>query len=359
MTFINGSRLNEGTTYVTLFYLKTLANAGVNTKLIQLLDINDKTKFPKADIYVKGTNLFQGSRFSGAINRLILFPERLNFDMANTVFFSDPTLSKCIPPSKFSIMQVHDFRPFTYFNDSLSLSILFKILLKRIQNANVIIVPTKAVLKEALELDIPEDKLRVIPQLPFRISPNKDHITNTLYRLQNFKTLNCTFVSSDRPYKNINLFIKIAEFFSHDKSEFNIQFHLVSHLGTKNLNLLKKLNLPNLQIHSNIEDMDAFYEKMDILIYPSMYEGFGRPTVEAMSKGMPIIYNDTPAVNEIVGNAGIKLDSNYLEDWITAIKNFTDPLYVEKIGKLSFDRFNQYFTIGKIQKLIIETFGVT
>ena len=52
---------------------------------------------------------------------------------------------------------------------------------------------------------------------------------------------------------------------------------------------------------------DGFLALAEAMVFPSEYEGFGAPVVEAMALGTPVIAADQPAVAEVVGNAGIVL----------------------------------------------------
>src|SRR5258706_1779305 len=51
------------------------------------------------------------------------------------------------------------------------------------------------------------------------------------------------------------------------------------------------------------EDLCALYSTCAVLIYPSVYEGFGLPPLEAMACGAPVIASDIPAIKEVVGAA--------------------------------------------------------
>ncbi len=53
------------------------------------------------------------------------------------------------------------------------------------------------------------------------------------------------------------------------------------------------------------EDMPLLYSGSELFVFPSLYEGFGLPLVEAMACGVPVIASNTSSVAEIVGDAGI------------------------------------------------------
>lgn len=56
------------------------------------------------------------------------------------------------------------------------------------------------------------------------------------------------------------------------------------------------------------EDLAALYSSALAFIYPSFYEGFGLPPLEAMQCGIPVITSNTSSLLEVVGDAGIMLD---------------------------------------------------
>lgn len=67
---------------------------------------------------------------------------------------------------------------------------------------------------------------------------------------------------------------------------------------------------PNLVLTGYIADADRpiLYHLSDGLIFPSLYEGFGLPPLEAMSMGTPVITSQTASLPEVVGDAAILVD---------------------------------------------------
>ena len=66
-------------------------------------------------------------------------------------------------------------------------------------------------------------------------------------------------------------------------------------------------------------DRDAVVAGARALVFPSRYEGFGAPLIEAMALGTPVICSDHPAVREVVGDAGVVLDADDVEGWAAAM----------------------------------------
>jgi glycosyltransferase involved in cell wall biosynthesis len=56
------------------------------------------------------------------------------------------------------------------------------------------------------------------------------------------------------------------------------------------------------------EDLPALYSGAEMFVYPSLFEGFGLPVLEAMAAGVPIIASDTSSIPEILGDAGLAVD---------------------------------------------------
>jgi glycosyltransferase involved in cell wall biosynthesis len=53
------------------------------------------------------------------------------------------------------------------------------------------------------------------------------------------------------------------------------------------------------------QDLVQIYNQAELFVYPSLFEGFGLPPLEAMSCGLPVIASDTSSLKEVIGNAGI------------------------------------------------------
>lgn len=67
------------------------------------------------------------------------------------------------------------------------------------------------------------------------------------------------------------------------------------------------------------EELDALWRSAVALVYPSTYEGFGLPLAEAMAVGCPVIASDRTALPEVVGGAGILLDTDDVDGWADAM----------------------------------------
>ena len=62
------------------------------------------------------------------------------------------------------------------------------------------------------------------------------------------------------------------------------------------------------------EDLPALYRAADVFVYPSLYEGFGLPPVEAMASGCPVISSKRGSLGEVVGDAAMIIDPENTSD---------------------------------------------
>jgi len=69
------------------------------------------------------------------------------------------------------------------------------------------------------------------------------------------------------------------------------------------------------------ERLRMLYQCAVALVYPSLYEGFGLPVIEAMASGTPVIASHAASIPEVLGNAGVLLDPLDVRGWTDAIVN--------------------------------------
>jgi glycosyltransferase involved in cell wall biosynthesis len=75
-----------------------------------------------------------------------------------------------------------------------------------------------------------------------------------------------------------------------------------------------------------VEDSELqwLYENCFALVYPSLFEGFGLPVLEAMSLGAPVISSNTTSIPEVVGDAGILVNPEQARDIFEAMRKLSD-----------------------------------
>ena len=66
-------------------------------------------------------------------------------------------------------------------------------------------------------------------------------------------------------------------------------------------------------------DLDALYRGADVFAYPSLYEGFGLPVVEAMTRAVPVVTSNTSSLPEVAGDAALLIDPTDVSELAEAL----------------------------------------
>ncbi|OPJ63369.1 glycosyltransferase family 4 protein [Clostridium oryzae] len=189
---------------------------------------------------------------------------------------------------------------------------------------------------------VDENKIFVTPlAADIRYKPlDKNWARYMVAKRLNIKLPFLLYVGGFSPRKNVKSLIMA---FSNIINSLSKEFVLVIAGSLKDDgNMLKEL-CDRLKISSNVfftgfveEDfMPILYSAAEVFVYPSLYEGFGLPPLEAMSCGTPVITSNVSSIPEIVGDAGILIDpydtSNLVNALGTLLEN--EPLKLELIDK--------------------------
>jgi glycosyltransferase involved in cell wall biosynthesis len=93
--------------------------------------------------------------------------------------------------------------------------------------------------------------------------------------------------------------------------------------AVEDLGLRERVHFPG---YVSREEQPLWYNAADVFVYPSLYEGFGIPPLEAMACGVPVVTSDTSSLPEAVGDAGTTVDPTDVEALTEAIgRVLNDP----------------------------------
>lgn len=181
---------------------------------------------------------------------------------------------------------------------------------KNIHASRRIMVNTEFIKNEAIScLKAPEDKIDVIPLAPsgryYRINDRRPEPK----QLRRFTKKNYVlYVGTVEPRKNLKVLIRA---FSLVKEKYDLSLIIAGGRGWLYDDIIsypEDLGIKGDVIFTGYVDEGTLlylYNYASVFVYPSLYEGFGLPPLEAMSCGVPVITSDIPALREVVGDAGL------------------------------------------------------
>jgi glycosyltransferase involved in cell wall biosynthesis len=118
------------------------------------------------------------------------------------------------------------------------------------------------------------------------------------------------FVGYRSHYKNFAIVLQLLRYLIGKKHQLSLLCVGGNGFNSDELSLIKQLNLKEVVNQKQLSEngLAAAYQNSLALIYPSFYEGFGLPIIEAMSFQCPLIVSDIPVFREIARNAALFFD---------------------------------------------------
>lgn len=274
-------------------------------------------------------------------NEFVKFASKLHGNFKSKFFFFPPTLADIVwnrihkfkveklvgkidvfhssdwtqPPSKaFKVTTVHDLIPlkFPKFIHPKIVSVhkrRFEWIKKEVDR---VIVPSEATKEDLLVYGIPKEKIRVIPEAPVHslVKPATMENVKRKYKLRT-KYLLAVGVS---PYKNTERIIKA--------------FDLVG--GGKDLKLVVagRPNFVDINERRGVmfvgsvsdAELSALYTGAEALVFPSLYEGYGLPILDAFNCKTPVVTSNISSMPEVAGDAAVLVDPYDVNSIVEGIK---------------------------------------
>ena len=284
---------------------RALAKTFPEDELALLSDQNFEHPWPDAANIKRGRgprNVLEHRWWLWGLPREIL---RLNIDVFHGTDFSVPYL-----PLRPSVMTLHDLSPWlnpAWHSEAGRVRRRSPVLL-RLGLATMIITPSEAVRREAVaRFHLQETRIVAIPHAAacmFRpVPPDSSRAPFFLY------------VGTLEPRKNLTL---LLEAWREVRKTMLVDLVLA---GRQRSDCPPIVPEPGLDLLGPVpdEDLPRLYSSAVACLYPSHYEGFGLPALEAMKCGAVVITSKDPAITEVVGDAAVRLDTADRASWVEAM----------------------------------------
>lgn len=133
------------------------------------------------------------------------------------------------------------------------------------------------------------------------------------------------YVGMRNGYKNFRKFIEAYSKSDKLKKDFNVICFGGNNFSNEELKYFKNLNIENEKIihtEGNDNQLNFLYNNAECFVFPSLYEGFGLPLLEAMNMNCPVACSNNSSFNEVSGDAAEKFNPENIDD----IKNTIEKL---------------------------------
>jgi glycosyltransferase involved in cell wall biosynthesis len=265
------------------------------------------------------------------------------FDIFHPTYFHPYFLNNFKKPY---IVTVHDLIQFKfkhlYINDPSSYQME-----KVIKNANRLISISENTKKDLIEIfNIRPEKIDVIyhgySKGPSVIKPN------------NFGRY-ILFVGRRGGYKNFTTFVKAASALLNKQKDLRLVC-AGDPFKKDELNLLQTLKISEqcFTIGASEDKLNNLYANALAFVYPTLYEGFGMPILEAFANNCPACLSNTSSLPEIAGNAAIYFDPENEESILYAIQKV---IFDQEYSKLLVDLSKERLKLFSWEKCAKQTVG--
>ena len=235
---------------------------------------------------------------------------RIGIDVFHGTDFSVPYL-----PVRPSVMTLHDLSPWmdpSWHAESDRVRNRTPMLL-RLGLATMVITPSEAVRKQALER--------------FRLQANRV-VAVPLAAGENFRPVDVRFdgppyllyVGTLEPRKNLPL---LLDLWREVRRVHPVDLVLA---GRRREDFAELPSEPGLEVRglTREEDLPRLYSNALAVVYPSYYEGFGLPVLEAMACGGAVVASEDRAIQEVAGDGAILVDVNDRRGWVQALNSLIE-----------------------------------
>lgn len=125
-------------------------------------------------------------------------------------------------------------------------------------------------------------------------------------------------------HKNFKAFLRAYAGSAWLRENFRVVCFGGGHFRADELELIRELSIKPSQLEQiggGDDVLAAYYQNAAAFVYPSLYEGFGIPPLEAMALGCPLICSNSSSIPEVVGDAGEYFDPEHVDSIRVSVEN--------------------------------------
>jgi alpha-1,3-rhamnosyl/mannosyltransferase len=256
------------------------------------------------------------------------------------------------------VLTIHDlqYRAFPQFFHPVKRAFLNASVPRAVRRATVVTVPSEFVrtdVHEAFGLSL--DRIVVVPHmLPERAEPSARIDVRARYQLgERF----VVYPAVTWPHKNHSVLVEALALLDDAHADIAVVLLGAPGPGDQALDALvaRRGLAGRVRRVGRVPDADrdALYAEALALTFPSRYEGFGAPVIEAMAAGCPVIASSTTALPEVVGEAGMLVDPDDASAWAAAITALADdPVQRQRLVDAGRARVAQFSSLRSAELLV-------
>jgi glycosyltransferase involved in cell wall biosynthesis len=122
------------------------------------------------------------------------------------------------------------------------------------------------------------------------------------------------YAGNIKPHKNLERLIEAFHLLRQDPTKKDVQLLIIGDEISKYATLRRAVHRHKLHKHVRFfgfvshDTLAVLYRLADVFVFPSLYEGFGLPPLEAMASGTPVVTSNVSSLPEVVGDAALMID---------------------------------------------------
>ena len=271
--------------------------------------------------------------------------------------------------TKFKTVRATTLHPFIYELKNLA----YRTIIKRALNKSKRILTVSEFTKNDIieQFKIKPDKIEVIYEGVANLAKGRDSLfvakldNNEVLRDYDINYPFLLYVGNAYPHKNLDFLITSFKKVYEKKNNLRLVLVGKEDYFYKNIKQLVEKEFSNIQDKPVIfsgyvpdDKLEIFYKKALVYVFPSLYEGFGLPPLEAMAKGCPVLSSNVSSMPEILADAALYFNPRDEQDFLNKLdlilkdRDLREKLV--KVGEIRCQKFNWWDCAFKTWQIYLQ-----